>query len=428
MSFRISINDYDTKQREKISKDLTVYIPETKYAPPKKIELYGIDQETDDGILIPFDYYNDYFRNGKKEGKYPPMSTHFTGSLNKIQTEKEEEALYFLLNYYSLMICLATGMGKTIFAIYLACKLKLKTIVQYHRVNIADQWESSILKVCHNAKIQKITSKSKIDPTADFYLINVDTANKRKRKEFSHIGIVICDESHCMVTENRISSLYLYEPKYMIALTATPEQCKDMGILLTTFFGPFVIHVPMYRMFNVYILKTAFNPKSKCNERTGALDWNDMIEQQCNDKGRNKQIIQCCKYFANRNILVLCKRKNQTEELFKTFKLNNKEVEMYTGSQKEFNEECRVLFSTYSKSGVGFDFPKLDMLIIASDVDEGIQQYIGRIFRTRDTIPIIIDFKDKVYKNHSLNKHLNNRIEVYETSGGIVKNFEYNFK
>jgi superfamily II DNA or RNA helicase len=468
MSVEININDYSLQTRKQILSDLTICSNVNKYSETQSsFKLFEISKTNKNGVLVPFSYYYQFLKTsqrleGNPEGflknksticgeperflknesintnKYATTNLKFTGQLNEVQSEILYETMQTLKTTGSILISLYTGCGKTIFSIYLSIILKLKTLIFVHRVNIIDQWVSSIKKVCPTAKIQLLDSKCELDSTADFYLINVDVLKNKTTQDFLHIGTVISDESHCICTENRSSNLFLFNCKYLIGLTATPERSDGLDKILTVFFGPYWIIKKMQRSFNVYIYKTNYKPIS-ISQKNGKLNWNAMIKNMCENIDRNNIIINLCNYFINRNILVLCKRKTQTQYLFNTYKnklINyntqknnfcNIDCEIYIESQKKFNENCRILFSTYSKSGIGFDFSKLDMLIIASDVDEGIIQYLGRVFRKTNTLPIIIDFNECVYKHHPFNKHLNNRINVYESSGGVVKDFMLNF-
>jgi len=438
MSIEINVNDYDVNTRKKILRDLTIIGNENKYTnKTETFKLFELSKTNNNGILIPFNYYHDNLSSkhqNKTRQEYPLTNLTFNGQLNEVQTEILYEATNYLQNNGCILINLYTGCGKTIFSIYLSIMLKLKTLIFVHRLNIIDQWIASIKKVCKGCKIQLLDSKTKIDPLSDFYLINVDVLKHRTRDEFRDIGTVISDESHCICTENRSNNLFLFNPKYLIGLTATPDRTDGLDKILVHFFGNYWIVRKMQRIFNVYILNTCYKPETK-TQTSGKLNWNAMINDMCENQPRNDTIIKLCNYFVTRNILVLCKRKNQTNYLHQSykeqFKVNNDvgvyDGEIYIQSQKKFNLNCRVLFSTYSKSGLGFDFEKLDMLIIASDVNEGITQYLGRVFRKSTTFPIIIDFREAVYKHHPFNKHLESRLEVYEKSGGVTKDFLLNF-
>jgi hypothetical protein len=90
-------------------------------------------------------------------------------------------------------------------------------------------------------------------------------------------------------------------------------------------------------------------------------------------------------------------------------------------TQKNFNSEARILIATYSKGGVGFDHPKLDMFISGADVQENFTQYIGRIFRRDDAVPIYIDLIDEM---NTIKKHSTERLKICKEIGGIVKDFD----
>jgi hypothetical protein len=60
-------------------------------------------------------------------------------------------------------------------------------------------------------------------------------------------------------------------------------------------------------------------------------------------------------------------------------------------------------------------------LLLAGDLEQYFVQYLGRVFRTKDVKPIIIDLVD----NYSLlSKHFNTRRKIYQDHGGTVINFD----
>jgi superfamily II DNA or RNA helicase len=153
----------------------------------------------------------------------------------------------------------------------------------------------------------------------------------------------------------------------------------------------------------------------------GKLDWNSVLKSQCLNETRNKIIVNIIKFFKSRNILVLCKLVEQSKYILNKLKEIGESVDMFVSTQKKFNHDSRILISTFSKTGVGFDHPKLDMLIIASDVEEGIEQYVGRIFRRQDTTPVIIDILDdfKPLYNHYLTRR-----KLYLETGAEITDYE----
>jgi superfamily II DNA or RNA helicase len=237
--------------------------------------------------------------------------------------------------------------------------------------------------------------------------------------DFDDIGVVIVDEAHTICTENLSKGLFWFQPRYLIALTATPHRTDGLSKVLELFFGPEIIERKLYRPFNVYLLKTNFNIDAKLTKQ-GKLDWNSVLKCQCLNPNRNQMIINIVEFFKSRNILILCKSVAQSKLLFQELLSINQSVDMFVASQKKFNHSSRILISTFSKTGVGFDHPKLDMLIIASDVEEGIEQYMGRIFRRDNTTPIIVDIVDNF---RPLYNHYLTRRKLYLSTGAEIQDF-----
>jgi len=64
------------------------------------------------------------------------------------------------------------------------------------------------------------------------------------------------------------------------------------------------------------------------------------------------------------------------------------------------------------------------MLIVAADVENLFLQYLGRVFRRDDTIPIVVDMKVSF---SSFEQHLKTRESVYRETGGVIYPFEKQF-
>lgn len=435
MSCLIYARDFTFEVWKRIAKEVTVKSIENNYGPSTEVSCYAEDPEEKDGTLIPFSYYYGSISTQLKtkfpnEGIIFPRANEklkFMGKLNSVQEEVKPQVYEILNRTRSIMISLYCGAGKTALAIYICSQLKYKVCVLAHRLNLLDQWMYAIKKFCPMAKTQLLSSYSTLDPAADFYVINVSNVQKKQMKEFEQVGILIIDEAHTICTENMSQALFWFRPKYTIGLTATPDRTDGMGKILTLHFGPEIVERKMYRSFNAYIIETGCTPVTESNEKTGKLDWNKTIESQCLNEDRNMLIVNIIRYLSTRNFLVLCKRIEQSNYLYRQLKAFDEDVEIYVSTQKKFNVESRILISTFSKAGVGFDSPKLDAMIMASDVCEGIEQYMGRVFRDEKNIPMIIDLADKVYRHHPLNKHLGVRKQMYESKGGVIKSFTKTF-
>lgn len=430
------INNCSLEHRQKIISDLTIEYQETEFGRKPSFHLFQIDETPFyKNIYVPFSYFYHNLSGSLKKLKietekkdFPKSITNYTfvGNLTEKQELVKEEVFETLNRTKSIILSFHCGFGKTIFSIYITSLLKYKACILAHRVNLIDQWYYSIKKVCPDAKIQILDTKCKIDKSNDFFIINSLNVSKRSKDDFKEIGIVIVDEAHTICTENLSRGLFHFQPKYLIGLTATPYRTDGMSIILELFFGPEIIERKLRRPFNVYLLKTGKNGHVQIKSETkvnkmGKLDWNSVLKSQCLNEKRNQIIVNIITFFKTRNILVLCKLVEQSKFLLNRLKEKGEQVDMFVSTQKKFNHDSRILISTFSKTGVGFDHPKLDMLIIASDVEEGIEQYVGRIFRRQDTTPIIIDILDDF---RPLYNHYLTRRKLYLETGAEINDYE----
>ena len=448
MSMKFNLKDLNRNIIENIQKHLIIKpIPTIKnpfvnkfakkknYEYAKKdvlIELFDIIENINNLksgpiIYLPFSYV---FHHICSENQYPndnieykQIEYKFEGNLLDRQKDIEEQTFEILNRTHSVLLSLFTGFGKTIYAIYLLSKLKLKTIILSHRIVIMEQWIDALKKYLPNSKFAIADGSKPLKDDIDIYIINISNIPKRERDEYSKYGLLIIDEAHCFNTETYSMSLFYLQPKYIIALSATPERTDGMDHLMTQFVGPEHIIKKMYRLFNCYRVFTKWCPDTQTNS-SGNLDWNDCLEQQSGDTKRNEIICKLIRYFRTKNIMILVKRKNHAVLLKKMlicFGENDDDIELFFGSKKGYNDKCRVLISTFQKSGIGFNAPNLNMLIVGADVEEQFIQYLGRIFRTDDDFPIMIDLVDKFKPMYN---HSKSRCDIAKNLGGEIKNFK----
>jgi len=386
---------------------------------------------------IPFSYY---FHNLESLTQLPSEGEEvttlgFKGSLLPRQVEVKDEIVEILNRTGSVVLSLHTGFGKTVMALYLCSKIGERTIIFCHRKIIIDQWVNSVIKYLPNAtyailgedvkKKEKTQFPNRVnqDQNPNILICNVINVPKSDRDFYKTFGLVIVDEIHTICTESFSKSLRFIFPNYIIGLSATPFRTDGMDRLIELFCGPEMVIRKMWKHFNVYKLKTNFKPDTKFNI-SGTLDWNSVLEAQSTDKSRNQLIVDLCRYFHNRNILVLVKRKEHALTLKEMLTKAKHDVDVFMDTQKNCNYECRILIATYSKGGVGFDHPKLDMLISGADVQENFMQYIGRIFRRDDVAPIYVDLIDDM---NTIKKHSAERLKICKEIGGNVKDFQKAF-
>lgn len=412
MSIKNNIDELDYETRQKINTDLRLEVKGGKWMLPYHI--------TDDDIYLPFAYAIQKIKlNRRSRSDFSIMNNKFMGTLRDEQLQVKKDALDLLTKTGSVLISLYTGGGKTFLSINLACNIKLKTLVIVNKLVLIKQWEESILKVCPDASIQKLTTKSKIED-ADFYIINAINVCKLGFNTFKDIGLCIIDETHLIMAETLSKSLHYISPRYLIGLSATPYREDGLNALFDLFFGEHKINISLYREHIVYRINTGIHIEMELCESTGKVNWGAVLKAQSENEERNEMIVKIVQQFPDNMFLILSKRIEQCNSIYKKLLEIGESVDNFTGSKKDFDKDARILIATNSKAGTGFDHPKLNALILACDLDSYYIQALGRIFRLKDTIPIVFDLVDN---NPILLKHYKNRSEVYRKAGGKIKSF-----
>lgn len=320
----------------------------------------------------------------------------------------------------------------TYLGIRLASESGLKCAVLAHRGILIDQWRESIEKFT-NAKVQQVDTSGELDPEADFYIFNTAYVHKRWHKGwvlkklgcYKEIGMLIVDEAHVACASEVSRALLYFNPRIAIALTATPIRKDGLDKVLELYFGEYtktrIIRIAQ-DPFTVYRLPTGVKPSFTRNT-FGKKDWNSVIKSLVEDSGRNDLIIRLVQKFADYNILILTKRKSHCIYLSERLRDLQIKSTVMVGVDKAYDKEARVLLSTYSKLGVGFDDARLNMLIVACSVTE-VEQYAGRLRDAVDKQRVIIDLVDD---DPNCQSHWNARRQWYISRNGIVKHYYRSF-
>ena len=419
MSISLSIETIPWEVRKNINSDLEIKI-ENKFGggPPRYIYPFEIEGEN---ITLPFAYAITKKIKRPVRENFLTLNIPFDGILRPEQTEVRKEAIKQLSSTGSVLLSMYCGFGKSSTSMKLACDIGLKTLIIVNKLILIKQWDEGIKTFCTSASVQKLTTKSKKDD-CDFYIINAQNVEKMGKSFFSDIGTVIVDEAHLIMAETLSRCLEWVHPRYLIGLTATPYRMDGLNSLLDMYFGKYKITRALWREHIAYKVSTGFKPTIE-QTANGRVNWGVVLDSQANSEERNELIIKLLKYYSKRNFLVLTKRVSQGEYLLKRLEEEGEDVTSLLGSNQEYKVSSRILVGTSSKIGVGFDHPKLDALLLAGDVEQYFVQYLGRVFRTKDVKPIIVDLVDDY---SLLTKHFNTRRKIYQDHGGEVKNFDMN--
>lgn len=425
MSRVFEIDSVPIEDREKIMRELSIKLDESTFVTNSQSKYIEALDVTDTHAYIPFAYGRrcpggPFSR--PERNNLPMMTAKFNGTLREKQRVVKREALDHLNKYGSTIIAACTGFGKSCTAVYIATKIKMKTIIITHRIVLVKQWEQVLAKFCPGATVQILTSKSKMKD-CDFYIMNAINVSKHPAKFYEDIGFVIVDEIHCIMAEGLSKCMTRLVPRYVLGLSATPYREDGLNILLDLYFGTRKIYRKLFRKHNVYKIQTNFVPTVELS-RNGRVNWGVLLDSQANNTERNEMIIRLVKHFNNRVFLILCKRIEQGRYLVQRLKEEGEDVTSLIGKQQEYEQKSRILVGTASKTGTGFDHARLDAMIMASDIQAYFIQYLGRVFRREDVVPFVFDIVDK---NPILERHFKVRRATYLEHGGGVHDFAKTF-
>jgi superfamily II DNA or RNA helicase len=416
MSRQVKISSLSDKQREKITKDLKIRQEPSRYAfGAQATYIYPFCIEND-YVYVPFAYGKKFPRPERRD--FTQCRVKFHGELREEQKSIEGEAISSLNKTGSSLVAVYTGCGKTVCAIKMATKMRMKTLVICHRIVLINQWKRSIEKFCPDATIQILDSTCAMGE-CDFYIVNATNVPKRPRGFFRDMGVVIVDECHLIMAEGLSKSMLHLTPRYVLGLSATPYRPDGLNVLLDLYFGKRKIERKLWHKHKVWKIMSGFTPQVEL-AKNGKINWSVIINSQAEDEQRNEMIIRLIQYYPERCFLVLTKRVAQARYLVSRLQQVGEDVTSLIGKQQTYDKDSRILVGTNSKAGVGFDHPRLDSLILAADLEQYFIQYLGRIFRRKDVEPLIFDIVDN---NPILLKHFRTRQEVYIEHGGLIHDF-----
>uniref|UniRef100_A0A6C0D0E2 Helicase ATP-binding domain-containing protein n=1 Tax=viral metagenome TaxID=1070528 RepID=A0A6C0D0E2_9ZZZZ len=400
-----TLNDFGTN----IEKKFTVYLesPKRLYLP----RFYGIQKFGKE----------EYIGDMGEE-----ISCDFNGELREIQKPIYDKSIKEIKNNGGGIISLKCGGGKTILALYILSKLKLKTIIVVHKDFLMSQWIERIEQFIPTAKIGRI-QKSIIDiEDKDIVLAMAQSLSIKEYSKdiFKSFGFAIFDECHHFGAEIFHKCMLKVSSRYMLGLSATPNRKDGLKKVFEWFIGPLVyVSKDINKDYvEVDVLKYECDDEKYCKISTN-IRGNPcnpiMINNICDYEPRTKIIIDKIieLYNMGRDILFLSDRRNHLVYIYNYLILNNYDCGYYIGGMKQnelkISQEKKIILGTFSMASEGMDIPKLNSIILGSPKSD-IEQSIGRILRQPENLrkfhPYVFDICDNF--SNFVNQY-NKRLKFY---------------
>tara|TARA_B110000003_G_scaffold273741_1_gene312109 strand:+ start:653 stop:2008 length:1356 start_codon:yes stop_codon:yes gene_type:complete len=434
---------YDEKDINIIKKELTVEVQNHmfEHLEAKKYSLY---QENKSKLYIPKYYGLQRFgipeRNVIGQGETRP-NMNFVGSLRDYQLEQVDAFLNACDDPTKMggIVSIGCGGGKTVIAINIACRLKLKTLFISHKDFLNVQFAERVKMFSPDSSVGIIKqNKIKVEDK-DFVVGSLQSIAMRDYDTdiFKDFGLVIIDEVHHCSAEVFSKALIKTCSPFVLGLSATLNRKDGLRKVFEWFIG-----IPVIKPINntddndIDVIYYHFNANNLEYNKietmfNGKISAVKMLGNVVAYKPRILFIVNAIVENMNkdRQLLVLSERKLLLAEIYKL--LSNLEGFNYTMgyyiggmSQTKLNESAKanIILATTHMSSEGLDIPTLNSLILVSPMND-IEQSVGRILRSKvsDRIvkPLIIDIVD----NFSIfTNRFNKRKAYYKKKKYNVKN------
>jgi superfamily II DNA or RNA helicase len=420
-----------------LRKELTVkpYIPSV-FVKPQYVKKYTVFGETENFVYVPKQF------GISKWGPAPLDITAttsdrwaFAGSVRTAQIDVVNS--YLKPEPHDGMICLQTGGGKTVCALYIASQLKMKTLIIVHNTFLKDQWEDRIKAFLPGVTIGHLQGET-VDVDKDIVIAMIQSISMKEypKEVFRGFGLTVIDECHHIASEVFVQAFQKITSKHMLGLSATPDRKDGLMYVIEWFLGPILyrsesgdkvddlVKVEMYRHdptdvdFNRILLNNqgVMNVAGMVNKLAAYIPRTDMLVKIIGD---------ILDQDPARQILVLSDRVQHCKDIWA--KLDPEKAAILSqgvaaSKRAEFCASKKVLIATYSMCKEGFDVATLNTLVMATPRPD-IDQIVGRILRTekasRTIHPLIVDVVDSTFR-----RQFQARLKLYKDRNYVVDEME----
>lgn len=400
------INHAVVKSKESFH-DIKMKWKNPRYQPRRKIlNFYKIEN---DNVYLPYAFANCLLQRCiNLERNYPELQFQFNGQLLENQTSIVNEALQHLTTLGTTTLAVYPGCGKTVMASYLSSILKGLTLVVVTMRNLLGQWKETFNQLT-TAGVWVVGEKI---PDNDInIIISMDgQIDKIPVEIIPMISILIIDECHLFCTPSSLPSLLFCQPRYIVALSATPERADGMDTIIKLLCGYHQVKRTIPKFINVYQLNTNVDYTIKLTTN-GDSDWKSYVDDIIDNEFTNNLIIHLTQKCKRHKILIMTPRIKHAEQLYNKLKECGEQVDYMYGNKEKY-EDSRILVGGTTKVGVGFDDKRatgdtwngcrINLLIWCITLKDAaaIEQIIGRVCRSDNPQVIVLTNNCHISQNH----------------------------
>ena len=340
------------------------------------------------------------------------INVSFKGELRK----EQQQALSNMLSHPVGTLSATTAFGKTVFAIAMIAQRKVNALILVHRKSLLDQWKKQLNDFLEISEVVEADSKlwkknrspigelcsgkNSLHGVIDIALIQSCLENNEVKPFVRDYGMVIVDECHHVSSVSFEQVLKQVNARYVYGLTATPIRKDGHQPIIFMQCGKIRYTADaksqMSRQNFIRTLIPRFTPFR--NISPDAKTYTQTIEALSTDEVRNELIVGDAKTIIaeGRTPIILTNLTSHVRVLAELLQPHATHVVSIVGadSAKEKKKameklatippsESLIIIATGKYIGEGFDYPRLDTLLLALPISwkGNIAQYAGRLHR-----------------------------------------------
>jgi superfamily II DNA or RNA helicase len=408
--------DFKPDELEIIKKELHIVPKATTDYGDQKDESFDTFAETTDKLYIPKFYALKKFDPKKIKDivkSLNPSNIEFKGELRDYQNNIVNNVIPKFKKDGGGLISIPTGRGKTVIAINIATKLKVKTLIVVHKTFLANQWKERILQYTNCTDIGTIQG-TKTDTTQPFVIGMLQSISMKDYEVdiFKNFDLIIYDECHHLGAKVFSQALLKINSKYTLGLSATVARSDRTEKVFFNFLGDMLYNEVAELKHKVKIDIHNYSIKSKYFRdiigKNGKAIQPIMVSNLTLIPERDSYIYDLIYNLKlaepTRKILILSGRIDQLKKLNEMLSVVFEgETGFYIGKMKEkdlkISETKDLIFASYEMVSEGLDIQALDTMILLTPKAK-VVQIIGRILRKKpedyENQPLIIDIVDQI--------------------------------
>ena len=370
-----------------------------------------------------------------------PIDLLFYGTLRKEQQKVADTSIVHLKKHGGGILQLRCGFGKTIIALHLFVRLKVKVLVIVNKEFLLNQWKERIQQFIPDARIGTLQAKMIDVDNRDIVIGMLQSVSDGKypQETYETFGLCCFDECHHLGAKVFSRALDITRTRYMLGLTATPDRKDRLRKVFDWQLGDVICKVEAKVTQHVYVnVQTFDDPNIRKNEygkitfqhegRTVLYEEKPTLRMKVlsfliqSTERMDALMFTVLQYAQDtkRRILILSERRKHLEDMGTYIGNHNVEYGFYWGGVKQAQldqaAQKQVVLGTYHMASEGMDIPWLNTVVLASPKSD-VKQSVGRILRKTDheVVPTIIDFVDASLPCFS--RTLNVRKRFYKECG-----------